>query len=44
MDAAAGEFAPKVEVLAVGSFEGVAEGLDLLAVLFLELGDLAGQR
>ena len=27
----------------MGLFEGVAQGLELLAVLFLEFGDLAGQ-
>jgi hypothetical protein len=39
----AGEFASEVEILAVGLFEGGAQGLDLLAVLLLELVDLAGE-
>lgn len=40
----AGEFAPRVEVFAVGLFEGVAEGLELFSVLFLQLVDLSAQR
>jgi hypothetical protein len=39
----AGEFAAEVEVLAVGLFQGGAQGLDFLAVLLLELVDLDGE-
>ena len=41
--ASSGEFTAEVEVLAVGSFEGGVQRLDLLSVLLLEMVDLAGQ-
>ena len=41
--AAAGELAAEVEVLAVGLFQRVAQGLDFLAVLLFQPADLAGQ-
>jgi hypothetical protein len=41
--AAAGEFAAEFEVFAVGLFECVAQGLDLGAVSFLQLGDLQAE-
>lgn len=41
--AAPGEFAAKLEVLAVGLFEGCPEGVDFMAVLLFEVGDLVGQ-
>jgi hypothetical protein len=42
--AEAGELAPELQVLAVGLLECGAQGLGFVAVLFLEVGDLAGQR
>ena len=41
--APSGEFAPEVEVLAVGLFEGGVQRLGLVAVLLLEMVDLVGQ-
>ena len=41
--AEAGELAPELQVLAVGLLECCTQGLGFVAVLFLELGDLAGQ-
>ena len=41
---AAGELAPEFQVLAVGLLERGPQGRGLVAVLFLEVGDLAGQR
>ena len=42
--AEAGELAPELQVLAVSLFEGGAQGGGFVAVLFLEVSDLAGQR
>lgn len=39
----AGELAAQVEVLAVGLFEGVSQGSDFGAVLFLQLNDLLAE-
>jgi len=38
-----GELPLQVEVLAVGLFEGVPQGLDVVSVSFLQLSDLGGQ-
>ena len=36
------EAAPQFEVLALGGFEGLPQGSDLVAVLPLEFGELGG--
>lgn len=37
------EAAPKFEVLALGRFDGLPQGLDFVAVPFLEFGELGGK-